>query len=62
MIYASLLRYKGIGQAYTWLKAHFILMWTMKWILRIGLVHVQLEEQDIPLVNHVNINMQSQKI
>ena len=36
-------------------------MWTMKWILRIGFVHVQLEEQDIPLVNHVNINMQSQK-
>ena len=57
MIYASLLEIA----TYTWLKAHFILMWTMKWILRIGLVHVQLEEQDIPLVNHVNINMQSQK-
>ena len=57
MIYASLLEIA----TYTWFKAHFILMWTMKWILRIGLVHVQLEEQDIPPVNHVNINMQSQK-
>ena len=60
------LRYKGLGEAkvnqndicQSTRDSH---IYSVKSTFYIDVDYVQLEEQDIPLVNHVNINMQSQK-